>query len=247
VPNDQEVWRYVEFAKFIAMLREGGLYFSRADRFDDRFEGATGLANRRASWDEFYLDYFRKIVVTAPPGYPNPELSSEQIEREADRLLKAVKNVAQEARKMLANCWHMGDSEAEALWRLYAPPGTSGVAIKSTVGRLWDASAEDGRAIVGRVHYIDYQRSFASIQNERIFQKRKSLSHEQEVRIVVPNERQLMIEGRTIVCDLNKLVSQVVVSPFTPPWFLDVVGDVANKYGFSFDIRRSALLDEPFF
>ena len=237
----------MDFAKFIAMLKQGGLYLSRADKFDDRFEGATGLAARQSNWDEFYLDYFRKVIVTPPSGYPTPEFSAMQVEAEANRLLNSMKDFALEARKLLVSCWHDSDAEAEALWRLYSPPNTSGVAIRSTIGKLWDACAQHESAIVGRVHYVDYRRSFASIQNERIFQKRKSLSHEQEVRIVLPNERRSSIEGKIMKCDLEKLISKVVFSPFAPSWFFDVVADVVKTFGYSLDLKQSELLDEPFF
>jgi hypothetical protein len=247
VSDNQAVWRYMDFAKFISMLKQGGLYLSRADKFDDRFEGATGLAARQMNWDEHYLEFFRKLVVTPPPGYPSPEYSAAKIEAEANRLLKSMKSIALEPRKLLVSCWHGSDTEAEALWRLYSPPGTSGVAIRSSVRKLWDACADHDSAIVGRVHYVDYRHTFASIQNERIFQKRKSLSHEQEVRIVLPNERQSPVDGKILTCDLDKLVSDVVISPFAPSWLLDVIADVVTKYEYSFDLKRSELLDEPFF
>ena len=191
VDDSQAVWRYMDFAKFVAMLQHRGIYLSRADRFDDRFEGATGLAARQANWDGYYLDFFRKLVVTPPASYPIPDYTAEQIEAEANRLLKSIKIVALDARKLLVSCWHGNETESEALWRLYSPPNIPGVAIRSTVGKLWDACAQYYGAIVGRVHYVDFKYNFAAIQNERIFQKRKSLSHEQEVRIVLPNERKL--------------------------------------------------------
>jgi hypothetical protein len=237
----------LDFSKFIAMLQQRGIYLSRADRFDDRFEGATGLVARQASWDEYYLAYFRKLVVSPPDGYPIPKYTAEQIEAEANRLLQSMKGFALEARQFLVSCWHAGETEAEALWRLYSTLATPGVAIVSTVGKLWDACAQYDEAIVGRVHYVDFRRSFASIQNERIFQKRKSLSHEQEVRIVLPNERRSPIERKILACDLEKLVSEVVISPFAPSWFFDVIFDVLRRYEYSFDLKQSELLDEPFF
>lgn len=247
VSDAQSVWRYMDFAKFIAMLKHGGLYLSRADKFDDRFEGATGIALRQANWDKFYLDYFRKLVVTPPPGYPIPEYSAEKIEADATRLLKSMRGIGLEARKLLVSCWHGSDSESEALWRLYSPPSTPGVAIRSTVGKLWDACASDDNAIVGRVHYVDYSNSFASVQNERIFQKRISLSHEQEVRIVLRNQQRSPVDGKVLPCELEKVILEVVISPFSPSWFIDMVSDVVKKYNYSFDLKRSDLLDEPFF
>ena len=241
------VWRYMDFAKFVAMLQQGGLYLSRADKFEDPFEGASGVKEREPIWDEHYLEHFRELVVSVPDGYPTPSLSKEEIESEANRLLKDMKRIASLPRTSLVSCWHGGKSESEALWRLYSPPNTHGVAIRSTVGKLWDACSADEKAVVGPVHYIDFKQSFTSIQNERIFQKRASLRHEEEIRIVFPNDPQGTQDGRVLVCDLNALITEVVASPFSPSWLMTTVADVVEKYCYSFDIRTSELLDQPFF
>lgn len=41
--EEKTIWRYMEFAKFAAMLKAGALHFSRADKFDDPFEGSYPL------------------------------------------------------------------------------------------------------------------------------------------------------------------------------------------------------------
>ena len=39
-PKDQDtVWRYMSFEKFVHILSENSLFFPRADMFDDPFEG----------------------------------------------------------------------------------------------------------------------------------------------------------------------------------------------------------------
>ena len=53
VSNDQQLWRYMDFAKFAAMLRERSLYFPRADKLGDPFEGAFGLARRESDAASF--------------------------------------------------------------------------------------------------------------------------------------------------------------------------------------------------
>lgn len=247
VPDNQTVWRYMDFSKFMAVLQQGGLYLPRADKLDDPFEGATGLAARQAEWDEFYLSYYRNLVLSHPPGYPTPKYSKEQIESQANTLLQSIKAFSLEASRLLVSCWHGNNVESEALWRLYSPPPVPGIAIRSTVGKLWHACAESQDALVGRVHYVDFRRSFASIQKERIFQKRQSLSHESEVRIVLQNDRHSPAEGKLLICDLNNLISDVTISPFAPPWFLEVVSRTIEKYEYSFALKRSELLDQPFF
>jgi hypothetical protein len=38
--RDQAIWRYLDFARFVAMLRSGGLWFARADTLGDEREGS---------------------------------------------------------------------------------------------------------------------------------------------------------------------------------------------------------------
>ena len=246
IEDSQPVWRYMDFAKFVAMLQQGGVYFPRADKLDDRFEGAVGLASREPDWDRFYLDFLRTAVTTAPPGHSQPELSEEHIERETRRLLKELKTAWSRARTLLVSCWHANSVESEALWRLYCPPPTPGLAIRTTVGRLWDATVHDASAIVGRVHYLDFRRSFAP-GDQRIFCKRLSLSHEREIRVTLDNDGTSSLMGKTLACDLNALIDKVIISPFAPAWFGEVVSDAISKFGFAFEVQKSELLDEPFY
>jgi hypothetical protein len=44
VDENQNLWRYMDFSKFVAMMQQGGIYFTRAANFDDRFEAAAGVA-----------------------------------------------------------------------------------------------------------------------------------------------------------------------------------------------------------
>jgi hypothetical protein len=63
---DMALWRYMDLAKFIAMLKSRAVYFARADTFDDPFEGAAGLVERQQVWDEHHLAYFRDAIAQAP-------------------------------------------------------------------------------------------------------------------------------------------------------------------------------------
>lgn len=48
-PDDPNahVWRYMNFPKFVSLLREGGLHFCRADALDDPLERMARLASDR--------------------------------------------------------------------------------------------------------------------------------------------------------------------------------------------------------
>ncbi len=247
VEDNVIVWRYMDFAKFAAMLRQRGLYFPRADQLDDKFEAAAGLAKREPEWDQYYLAHFRKVVVTAPEGYDSPNLTETEIDEQARILLERMKTTKVDARTFYVSCWHANGGESEALWRLYCPPSTVGVAIRTTVKSIWDAVDQELTAAVGRVHYIDFGRSYAMNGTDRIFCKRSSLSHEREIRAVLKSNHPDAVQGRLVSCDLEALIRQVVISPFAPAWFREVVVDLIDRFGFSFNVRPSDLLEEPFF
>jgi hypothetical protein len=111
---------------------------------------------------------------------------------------------------------------------------------------LWDATAHDASAVVGRIHYLDFRNSFAA-GDQRIFCKRLSLSHEREVRVTLENSRASPVAGKILTCDLNALIEEVVISPYAPAWFSEVVNTVTGRFGYSFDVRQSELLEEPFY
>lgn len=62
VPDEHTtIWRYMDFTKFVSLLDKKTLYFTRSDKFDDKFEGATpGILYLVVM---FFTLYFAKVVV----------------------------------------------------------------------------------------------------------------------------------------------------------------------------------------
>lgn len=244
-PWTATLWRYMDFAKFVAMLKEGALHFSRLDEMGDRFELAKGLRERKDLWDAYHLEEYRKMLRNPPPGL-HWEMTDGEIERQARKLLLESDNFGpQQKREIYVSCWHENETESEALWRLYTG-GSPGVAVRIWFGRLLTTLRDYPDIAVGRVEYVDFNREFAGI-NEAVFRKRKSLSHEREVRAVhyfFADDPQL---GINISIDLANLIDKVVVSPFAPAWFAPVVKETAARYGYTLDVQQSELLQEPFF
>jgi hypothetical protein len=175
---DAALWRYVDFAKFVALLEQRAIYFARADRLGDSFEGAAGITDRKPQWDAFYLDFFRRAVSTAP--LQKEPLLKAHVEQEAARLLRDFSTIGERDRRCsFVSCWHASTGESEALWRLYCPPPMMGVAIRTTARLLIAALGDDPQIKLGRVQYVDFRKAFAGF-HDRIYWKRKSLSHEAE-------------------------------------------------------------------
>lgn len=104
----------------------------------------------------------------------------------------------------------------------------------------------DAAVKIGKVQYIDFAKGFAGI-HERIFTKRKSLSHEAEVRLVTQDLHSTGEVGKSIPVDLESLMATVVPSPFAPAWFTRVLDETIRRYGVTAPLRSSEILAEPFF
>ena len=45
IDDNKKIWRYMDFTKFIDILENEALFFTRSDRFEDKFEGTLPIAN----------------------------------------------------------------------------------------------------------------------------------------------------------------------------------------------------------
>jgi hypothetical protein len=240
------LWRYMDLAKFLVLLRDQGLYFARLDHLGDRWEGAKGDRSNKALWDDHYLRFFQDAIRNPPGGY-TCDKTDDEVRDEARRLLQQLEAGSdREQRTTYVSCWHENEAESEALWRLYCPPNTAGVAVKTTAGSLKTVFDNDFAVQIGRVKYIDFRSQFAGV-NDSVFRKRKSLQHEQEVRAVIRVDAEEDRIGVTRKVDLQSIVKEVVVSPFTPPWFTSIVEDLLQRFAISLPVRTSELLSDPFF
>lgn len=145
-PSDEVIiWRYLDLAKFISLLKDRALFMTRADKFEDKFEGAVAMQEDEARYDEALAEYYYDWAGASAP---------------VDRLISALHQAEMLIRKnSYVNCWCESEHESMAMWRLYASSNEpKGVAIKSTVGRLRKAIGYE--AEIGRIDYIDYSKTW---------------------------------------------------------------------------------------
>lgn len=241
------LWRYMDFSKFVALLKDGAIYFARADHLGDPFEGARGLAERKEEWKAYCLEYFRQAIRTAPGR--TEEISPERMQEESECLFRDFEAVGErEIRNTYVSCWHANEGESEALWRLYAPPPTTGIAIRTTFGALDGALCGSFDIMFGHVQYVNFAKGFAGTY-DRIFWKRASLRRETEVRGVITKDWTSTSDepGLFVPLDLSLAIKAVVTSPFAPRWFDAVVRETMQRFGVDAPAESSGLVAEPFF
>jgi len=236
--QNDSLWRYMDFAKFVSLLKNRALYFSAAKLFKDPFEGAIGVKAREKEWDENFLSKFKKV--TKKSAGNNIHLSQKA-------LLAAFKSVGEESRECtFINCWHLNEYESEAMWSLYVRDRSYAIAIRTTYERLYNAIGKNPLIDIGRVNYIDYAETFVEIRAP-FWYKRKSFQHENEVRAILTDYDKKDVNGLYVEIDLEILLQAVYISPSSPDWVSDLVADICGKYNVSPSIKKSDLTTQPFY
>ena len=237
-PLDAVLWRYMDFTKYVSILEKQSLFFARADKLGDPFEGSYSKLNKA----------LRPIFMQR--AYGDKEIPEGTLENLADSM-KRIR------RSTLINCWHQSIYESAAMWKLYARE-EDGIAIKTDFNSFKTSFTCSQDIYIGSVSYVDYESFFIPEQNDfsRYLHKRKSFEHEHEVRAInsrFPSQgdeisMQLyhdLISGAYYEVDLSLLIQQVVIAPFAPDWFLELVKSVTAHYNFNFPVVKSTQADDP--
>ena len=239
------LWRYMDLAKFISLISKKKLFFTSADSFEDIFEGAKGITERKTQWDSYYLDFFKHAIQTAPGTRPE-ELTDDYVQTNSRRLLSELETSGKVGRKhTFISCWHCNQYESEAMWKLYSTNVKNAVAIQTTYQQLYEALDRSPKITIGKVKYIDYSTQFSPI-NGAYWYKRKSFEYEQEVRAIIQSEN-IHDRGIEKKVDLEKLISAIYISPYAPQWFEDVVVDIVDKYELRKPVYHSDMKKQPFY
>lgn len=244
-PPQAQLWRYMDFTKYVSLLSSRGLYFSRADQFEDSHEGAKGHERRKEAWDKHYLKFFRQAISNPPEGH-ECNLSDQEVEEEAQRLLSDLEIDGEASRsRTFISCWHENPHESAAMGRLYSSFLPNAVAIKTTSDSLYKSLGRSPEIKIGRVQYIDLSKQYAGVNNA-YWRKRKSFEHEREVRALFTDFSHREA-GKLIDCNVELLIEAVYVSPQAPGWFSSLVNEVNRKFDLRVKVSGSEFDEDPFF
>ena len=260
-PDDwNTLWRYMSLEKFVNMLETKSLFFTRADKFEDPFEGFTPPA-----LVESYRKSVKRVILD-------------------ESFTEVLIKISENSRKyVMCNCWHQNEEESMAMWEKYHMRN-GGIAIKTTVQDLKNSLLNRFDVFIGEIEYIyhktyDYNfiqhytntKTNTKLSSDKrwtyfpYFHKRKAFEHEHEVRIIIDVEPFVSeyLEGlnpKTVletefpdICDIGmsfnvnvkRLINEIIISPYAEKWVTDTVKSVVHKYGFDFEVSPSELLEDP--
>lgn len=218
VPDSQQIlWRYMDLAKFAALLQKGSLFFPSLNHLssDDPWEGLPSRLN-----------------------FEFPEMSNN-----ATLLSLAKNSYSDEKEHFYVHCWHMNDGESDAQWKIYGNNICS-LAIVSHYKQICDAITDVRSIYGGAISYYLPHEVTSGIVVQQPLVKRKAYEHEKEFRLVYWDRpiSEPKNEGIEVQIDIRNLIERIVISPRAPRWFEHVVTRLIQDYGVHAPVSQSDLL-----
>jgi hypothetical protein len=202
------IWRFMELPALLYILQRHKLFFRAVNKMTDPYDGEITDHAYRKYWA------WEKGV---PPECPAP----------GDIRITA-KDIRRTARNFTCvNCWHMNSVESAAMWALYS--FNNGVAIQSTVSRLIQSLRMCPAHIqIGAVQYVDFDRPRqreAHLVDTPMFVKRKSFSHERELRAAIMDSSvyKEKLPGLPVEANVATLIEKIFISPLAENWLTEVI------------------------
>jgi hypothetical protein len=178
------------------------LLMTRLCRFTDEWEGAPS--------NEELERFIEKRLDT-----DEAETRAVQRQRLKEEKLAALDR---NRRCSIISCWHASDDESYAMWELYCPSPTTGVAVRTTLSKL--------QASVGTwpVRPINYSAFTDQIDNDLAFRKRPPFWYEQEYRMCVWKEPGEGLDaGYPLPWKPEEWLDSVIVHPKATDAFVQVI------------------------
>lgn len=235
--GNTKIWRYLSLDKFLDLLVSSELYLSNISKLTDQYEATIPKTNK-----------LKEKTRLASDGLKGRDLEEE---------MAAYRYGWESLRELsFVNCWSINRDESYALWKIYLGGSDSGVAIQTTVSDLKKAVRSKNNESPTEPLYIGKVRYGKSIHPEQmhrftlICNKMPYYRYEDELRLFVvdfpPSEGGDGITSpRRIPVDIEKLVQNIYISPFSKGFFESVVKDIIGKYYPYLEsrVRRSAIKD----
>lgn len=239
---DAVLWRFMNFKKFIMLLKTQSVFFARPSAFDDSFEGAF---TKKA------YELHKNSIEEKKLKYPFSNVSISQYARAKDSIY--------------ISCWHQSPHESDAMWRLYGQENES-IAIKTTVRKVTDSLANNigcTPMYVAQVQYIDYNENlgFLGCSPTRIepwLYKRINFEYEKEVRFILDDPFDFLSKRATkwepapnewgvpIFCDIRQMIEEIHVSPYAEEDFYKKVRRELREHNLLPSLCvRSSMGDSP--
>jgi hypothetical protein len=239
VDDSALLWRYQDLPRYLDLLLKQQLFFSRADRFEDPFEG------------KYTVDAKEELIKEQVKELGDGEADETVVQKAKQKAEKLTEEHIARRTFVTINSWHWNDVENYAMWKIYAK-GTYGLAIQTTCERLKHCFDKAKQPVfIGKVDYDNCNVFPVNGSLKPFLHKRKMYAYENEVRCcyVMPEnnsfnwQAQDMNDGVFINVDLDTLIERIYISPYSPKWINDIVTGINEKFNIHKEIVHSTVFD----
>lgn len=225
-PEDEnvKVWRYMDLSKLVSLLDSSALFFTRADKLGDPFEGSLPI--------DHVVDQFN---CTGKLG------SDTEWRRYVAVSCWHMNNHESAAMWKL----YLKSDEGIAIQSSYKKLRESIIDTETVhLGKVSYIDYETDR----------FNSPFDAYEFAPYIHKRKSFEHEREVRAVIKriptgfdHTIETISDGIAIDTDITLLIEQIKLAPKSPKWILRVVESVVSRYGLICPVSVSDMDKAPIF
>lgn len=258
IPIEPEaiLWRYVSFEKFNHLIESSSLFFCRADKFSDPFEGTIP----KREYEHRHKQNITKANISGDLKRIEIGSSNEAGIQNLHRAYQMGSTV---------NCWHINNTESNTMWQAYVKDN-EGVAIQSTPDRLKLSLINSAQKIrCSKVRYLDFENDIWFHPKEfphdgynlfsPLVHKRKEFQDEREFRLIhvvgeMTDKRdfnywdsQPNTHGVLINVDLDMLIDKIVVHPTAEESTIERVRLLLEKANINKKVEKSILQSPRYF
>ena len=248
------LWRYLDFERFKSLLETKSLFFCRADKFSDPFEGSLPKIEA-----DYRIKEERRTAAAVGREF-NEEIALNNI--------LGLQSLHQKLKRgTTVNCWHINNNESDAMWRLYLKDN-EGVAIQTTKEKIYEVIDNANEKIgTSKVRYLNYDTGawYHSTDYPHtgynlyipLVHKRIEFIHENEFRLIhdvseaVDDEKywesQTNHKGKLISVDIVNLIQKIYLPPTVDPQTTLRIEEMAKSLGYNFQFEKSKLSNEPIY
>jgi len=228
-PNDNdEIWRYMDFTKFVSMLHYKSIHFTRVDKLKDPYD--TSIASFFVEHTDLSQSLLKKIM---------------KLEARRKKLFVSCWHIN-------------NYTDSAALWKVYMKSDEGiaiQTTVKKLISVL-EASAEnipfdlvsvnyDTKKLFFKTNRSDGKILWTPKYEEVLFTKRSCFQHENELRIIlaISNLKSTGFDWRDL--DMNLLIESIRVNPEAPTWIVSLVRDLAKNYNIDCETLKSKIYHCP--
>lgn len=210
---DERIWKYMDFTKFVSLLSRSELFFSRADKLGDQYEGSYPKANDRISIDNFH-----------------------EIQIKVEKLKKSILiNSWNRNEYESAAMWKMylKSNEGIAITSTFERLKKS-FSVSPDKIYVGIVKYHDYETIPISVHslFLPFIHKLKSYE----FENELRAIHYIKAKKTIEN-------GKYIKIDISTLVEKIYIAPNAENWFKELVTQVVKDYNLNIEIISSSLND----